>query len=140
MSPMYDAGMDRHYFIDKLAALKDGQMVIPIRWLEDESGGVFFEAWEFKVQEQTVSPITSENGNVTPDIQIFPKGLSRILDQEVVIVASSELKYNLLDLEDLGLIPEWCSQTITSGHVSRMPNPDRALAGGLPIYSTFIDG
>jgi hypothetical protein len=62
-----------------------------------------------------------------------------IFDQEVVIVASSNLRYNFLDLKDLGLIPKWCSRTITSGHVSRMPNPDRALAGGLPIYSTFID-
>lgn len=41
MSPMYDAGMDRHYFIDEVAALKDGRMVIPVRWLEDESGAVF---------------------------------------------------------------------------------------------------
>lgn len=57
----------------------------------------------------------------------------------MVIVASSDLKYNLLDLQDLKLVPEWCLQTIASGHVARMPNPDRALAGGLPIYSSFID-
>lgn len=56
-----------------------------------------------------------------------------------MIVASSDLKYNLLDLQDLKLVPEWCLQTIASGHVARMPNPDRALAGGLPIYSSFID-
>lgn len=83
--------------------------------------------------------ITSKNGNIAPTVQIFSKGLSMIFDQEVVIVASSNLRYNFLDLKDLGLIPKWCSRTITSGHVSRMPNPDRALAGGLPIYSTFID-
>lgn len=55
MSPMYDAGMDRHYFIDELAALKDGRMVIPVRWLENESGEVHFDAWEVKVNEQTAS-------------------------------------------------------------------------------------
>ena len=140
MSPMYDAGMDRHYFIDELAALKDGRMVIPVRWLENESGEVYFDVWEVKVNEQTASPMSSKNGNrITPNLQIFSKGLSTILDQEVVIVASSDLKCNLLDLEDLNLISEWCSQTIASGHVSRMPNPDHALAGGLPIYSAFID-
>lgn len=113
---MYDAGMDRHYFIDELAALKDGQMVIPVHWLENESGEVYFDVWEVKVNEQTASPMSSKNGNrITPNLQIFSKGLSTILDQEVVIVASSDLKCNLLDLEDLNLISEWCSQTIASG-------------------------
>jgi len=55
------------------------------------------------------------------------------------MVASSELKHNMLDLQDMSLIPEWCPETVASGHVSRMPNPDRTLADGHPIYSSFID-
>ena len=55
MSPMYDAGNRKHYFMDEPAQLKDGRMVIPIRWLEDESGAVYCDAWEIKINEQSVS-------------------------------------------------------------------------------------
>lgn len=52
---------------------------------------------------------------------------------------TSKLKYNMLDLTDMGLIPDWSSATIAAGHTSRMPNPDRALAEGHPIYVSMID-
>ena len=55
------------------------------------------------------------------------------------MVASSDLKHNMLDLEDMNRMPKWSLETIASGHVSRMPNPDRALADGDPIYCAFID-
>jgi hypothetical protein len=55
------------------------------------------------------------------------------------MVASSDFKYNMLDLEDLKLTPKWCPEPIAKGHESRIPNPDRALANGDPIYSAFID-
>lgn len=58
MSPMYDAGNERHYFIDEPALLEDEQVVIPLRWLEDEDGRVWFDAWEVKHDEQTVSAIS----------------------------------------------------------------------------------
>jgi hypothetical protein len=41
---MYNAG-DRHYYIDELARLKNGNFVIPIRWLEDNDGKVFADAY-----------------------------------------------------------------------------------------------
>ena len=56
-----------------------------------------------------------------------------------MMVSSTDLKYNMLDLEDMKLIPEWCAETLASGHALCMPNPDCELAGGKPIYSAFID-
>ncbi len=41
---MYDAG-DRHFYIDELARLKNGSYVIPVRWLEDNDGIVFMDAF-----------------------------------------------------------------------------------------------
>lgn len=52
---MYNAGNGWHYFIDEPAGLRDGRMVIPVRWLEDESGTVYCDAWEIKLDKQTVS-------------------------------------------------------------------------------------
>jgi hypothetical protein len=40
---------------------------------------------------------------------------------------------------DKGLIPSWSRRTIEAGHPQRMPNPDRALAKGEPLYTLFID-
>jgi len=59
---MYDAG-DRHYYIDELAHLKNGNFIIPVRWLEDNDGGVFADAytvtfdnqvWEFLLWSQSI--------------------------------------------------------------------------------------
>lgn len=55
LSPMYNAGDSRHYFIDEPAILSCGKMVIPVRWLEDEKGGMWADAWEVERDETTVS-------------------------------------------------------------------------------------
>ena len=51
LSPMYDAG-DCHYFIDELARLKNGNLIIPVRWLEDNDGNVFADAYAVTVDHQ----------------------------------------------------------------------------------------
>ena len=51
LSPMYDAG-DRHYYIDELARLKNGNFIIPVRWLEDNNGNVFAEAYAVTFDDQ----------------------------------------------------------------------------------------
>ncbi len=51
LSPMYDAG-DPHYFINELAHLKNGNLIIPVRWLEDNNGNVFADAYAVTVDHQ----------------------------------------------------------------------------------------
>ena len=48
---MYDAG-DRHYYIDELACLKNGNLIIPVQWLEDDDGGVFADAYAVTFDDQ----------------------------------------------------------------------------------------
>lgn len=55
LSPMYDAGHGIHYFIDEPAMLSNMKVVIPVRWLEDEKGGIWAEAWEVERDGRTVS-------------------------------------------------------------------------------------
>jgi len=49
------------------------------------------------------------------------------------------LKENWLDLDDSKVLPAWAPATIAKGHMARIPNPDCALAQGLPLYTSFVD-
>jgi len=65
--------------------------------------------------------------------------MSTINDTRVTLIEGRKLRKNMLDLQDEGLMPQWSMETIGKGHPTRMPNPDRALANGSPIYTSFID-
>ena len=51
---MYDDKKGQHYFIDEPAALNNGQLVVPVRWLEDEAGAVWADVWEVRRDEASV--------------------------------------------------------------------------------------
>ena len=51
LSPMYDAG-NQHYYIDKLTRLMNGDLCIPVRWLEDDDGTVFADAYVVALNNQ----------------------------------------------------------------------------------------
>jgi hypothetical protein len=54
LSPMYDAGNGVHYFINEPASLLSKKIVIPVRWLQDETGGMWADAWEVEYDEMAV--------------------------------------------------------------------------------------
>ncbi|KAJ7227863.1 hypothetical protein C8J57DRAFT_1439998 [Mycena rebaudengoi] len=62
-----------------------------------------------------------------------------IIDSETDLICASDLKDNYLDLQHSNEVPQWSQTSIASGHPSRMPNPKRKIAGGHPIYSSFVD-
>ena len=45
----------------------------------------------------------------------------------------------MLDLQDRQLLPRWSERTLAASHPARMPNPDRALAEGEPLYTSMVD-
>jgi hypothetical protein len=48
---MYDA-VNRHYYIDELARLENGNFIIPVRWLEDTEGNIFADAYAVAFNDQ----------------------------------------------------------------------------------------
>ncbi|KAJ2922664.1 hypothetical protein H1R20_g14407, partial [Candolleomyces eurysporus] len=119
LSPMFDDGQ-RHYYIDEPARIKDGTVVIPLRWFEDDGRKVWFTAWKVEFDDQNVGTILDD-------------------DREIVLLEATQLQENMLDLLDCREIPTWSEATLAAGHPARMPNPDRALAEGEPLYTSFID-
>ncbi|PPQ96652.1 hypothetical protein CVT26_010634, partial [Gymnopilus dilepis] len=118
LSPMYNAGNNRHYYIDEVALLKGGDFIIPLRWLEYSDGNIVAEAYSITFNEE---------------------GHAAVEDFEMILVKASDLQYNFLDLMDQARVPIWQEDTINKGYPGLMPNPDRALAQGDPLYSSWID-
>ncbi|KAJ7476349.1 hypothetical protein B0H11DRAFT_1727263 [Mycena galericulata] len=118
LSPMYDARhLHTHFFVNELARLKSGQLVIPIRWL--------------KFRDRVCADAFA--------VDIDSSGVATVRDEHTILISAEDLVANFLDLEDESSVPKWSDETIEKGHPERMPNPKRALAGGHPIYSCFVD-
>ncbi|KAJ7906752.1 hypothetical protein B0H13DRAFT_2233563 [Mycena leptocephala] len=116
LSPMY-AGQYCYFYVNELARLKTGELVIPIRWVKFKNA-VCADAFK---------------------VEINSEGLATVLDETTILISASELTSNLLDLEDENAVPQWTDNTTAKGYPNRMPNPKRALAEGDQIYSSFVD-
>ncbi|KAJ6615369.1 hypothetical protein B0H10DRAFT_2220401 [Mycena sp. CBHHK59/15] len=116
LSPMYDAGT-AHYYVNELACLKNGDFVVPVRWL----------MYCGKVHADVFVVSVNETGHATID------------DSKTIIITAADLSENYLDLQDKKLIPQWSTEKTNSGHIGRMPNPKREIAGGDPLYVTLVD-
>ncbi|KAJ7789656.1 hypothetical protein B0H14DRAFT_3891746 [Mycena olivaceomarginata] len=118
LSPMYDAKhLNAHFYVNKVARLDSGQLVIPVRWLTCGK----------KICADAYA------------ISISSEGAATVLDSETILIDASELTASYLDLKDKHCLPSWSEKTVKSGFPERMPNPKRVLAGGDPLYSSFID-
>ncbi|KAJ7652787.1 hypothetical protein DFH06DRAFT_1134240 [Mycena polygramma] len=116
LSPMYDAG-NCHYYVNEVLRLKNGLFVIPIRWI----------MFEDKVHADVFSITFNDDAEAT------------VLDHETSLVCSDEFQNNYFDLEHIGKVPKWADVSIKSGYPDRMPNPKRIMAGGDPLYCSFVD-
>ncbi|KAJ7205461.1 hypothetical protein GGX14DRAFT_644635 [Mycena pura] len=115
LSPMYDAkDLHSHFYVNEVARLASGDFVIPIRWLKYR-GGICADAFA---------------------ISIDSEGVATVHDEQTILISATELAANYLDLKDDNCVPCWSEKT---GHPELMPNPKRVLAGGDPLYSSFID-
>ncbi|KAF7320691.1 hypothetical protein HMN09_00154300 [Mycena chlorophos] len=118
LSPMYTSSDDQHYYVDELAQLKNGKLIIPTRWvMRDGPQNVFADAYE-----------------VSLDVQ----NLATVLDSKSVLIAATELRHNFLALQHRNLVPLWSSTTLGAHYARRMPNPKRAKAAKRPYYVSQI--
>ncbi|KAK7451321.1 hypothetical protein VKT23_012663 [Stygiomarasmius scandens] len=118
LSPMYDAGYGRHYYVFELSRLKSGEFVIPIRWV----------TWKNQVCADAFA------------VEIDSNGIATIHDSEPIPVESKDLNSNYLDLQHEGAVPEkWSETAIATKIPSKMPNHYHEVAKGEPLYVSFID-
>ncbi|KAJ7197752.1 hypothetical protein GGX14DRAFT_573901 [Mycena pura] len=115
-SPMYDAGGGRHYFVNELAQLHSNQFVIPVRWVTC-GGRVMADAFIVDVDDV---------------------GCATVSDTEQLIRAV-DLTANFLDLQHQQRIPFWSISAVEAGFPNRMPNPDRKIANGRPLYTSLVN-
>ncbi|KAI9061285.1 hypothetical protein FKP32DRAFT_1654775 [Trametes sanguinea] len=109
LSPMYDAG-DTHYYVNEWAQLHDGRIILPRRWVIFK-GAVHAEAHVINNQVCTRDMGRCRRSNVSFD---------DLLSSEGCLTSLSPL--SALECE-----------------LPPMPNPLRAIAGGDPLYTSFID-
>jgi hypothetical protein len=81
--------------------------------------------------------------------------LATVQDENVILIATADIYKNYFDLEFEGLLPTWSGEFHAPNyliiclivlqdqskvkHGSHMPNDNRKLAGGHPLYVSFVD-
>ncbi|KAJ7312288.1 hypothetical protein DFH08DRAFT_647064, partial [Mycena albidolilacea] len=116
LSPMYDAE-GKHYYVNELARLKDSDLVIPVRWVKFRSK-LYCDAYTVKLNNENEATI---------------------VDEKTTLICANNLADNYFDLQHRGTLPKWSAAAIESGCPERMPNPKREIAGGNPLYTSFVD-
>lgn len=66
---------------------------------------------------------------------IVDQGLAHVIES-AHLISSKDLSDNYLDLQDEAILPRWDSKLV---YAPCMPNPKRALAGGDPLYTSFVN-
>ncbi|KAJ7593645.1 hypothetical protein C8J56DRAFT_1043447 [Mycena floridula] len=127
LSPMYDAGHLKHFYVNEVAMLKKpvllvprpcaSSFVIPIRWVMYQ-GKVHADAFIIYLDSDRRATVDAEN---------------------TYLVNADQLDCNFIDLQDQNLIPNWSEQSMSDGYPAQMPNPDRKIANGAPFYTSFVD-
>ncbi|KAK7448124.1 hypothetical protein VKT23_013883 [Stygiomarasmius scandens] len=117
LSPMYDAGNGSHYYIFELTRMHDGSFVIPICWIIHK-GIVHADAFAVTILN----------------------GVAHIDDSKTVLISTRKLNGNYLDLQHENILPKsWTDSSLETGYTAKMPNYHRQIAGGDPLYTSFID-
>ncbi|KAI9068297.1 hypothetical protein FKP32DRAFT_1562016, partial [Trametes sanguinea] len=118
LSPMYDAGT-RHYYVNEVARLDSGQLVLPVRW-------VIFRG---KLHADVHRIVCDQSGLAIMDTT------------QTEMVAGTSLAANYFDLEAEGTLPQWAGTRLTHDAETppSMPNPLREIAQGEPLYTSFVN-
>ena len=132
LTPMVVVG-SKHFFVFEFARLVTGEYVVPEKWVRYKS------------------EMCGEVFRVTFD----DNGIASIDDSTTVRVKVADFQDTFLDLSENGMVPrcngkvfdftrevvrvDFILDTSTAKFVNAMPNPDRILADGEPLYTSFID-
>ncbi|KAH9947059.1 hypothetical protein B0H21DRAFT_856845 [Amylocystis lapponica] len=103
----------KHFYIKELAELRDGRLIIPLKWLVERDVGESFDGHLVAYNSTT--------------------GEFEISDKDVVRVKATELSANYLDLKARGCsfrFPEYASEW-----TREMPHPVRKIAKDRPTFT-----
>lgn len=162
LSPMYDAGHGRHFYVNELAKMSSGELIIPFRWFVQHNE-LHADAWEVTVNNQVcftqwqllnchrlmqtlLAVIKRESLLSMMGSQLLsPPEISHIISTTSNLITSfqngmvSSLFYNkLLYLSTCSYWWYLLERAHSWSYPQEMPNPLRELAQGDPLYTSFV--